>query len=65
MTQEIGKMCGKACVEERNDAPIPDRPSSHGILIPLKTTLETRARESLVSVFVTTVPVKQASGTLE
>ena len=36
-----------------------------GTLVALKTTLETRARESFISVYVTSVPVKQASGTLE
>lgn len=36
-----------------------------GTLVPLKTVLETRARESCISVYVTSVPVKQASRTLE
>ena len=39
--------------------------SSGGQLIPLKTTLETRARESIINIYVTSVPVKQASGALE
>jgi hypothetical protein len=36
-----------------------------GTLVPLKTILETRARDSFISVYVTSVPVKQASRTLE
>lgn len=36
-----------------------------GTLVPLKTVLETRARDSFISVYVTSVPVKQASRTLE
>ena len=36
-----------------------------GRLIPLKTTLETCAGESLLNVYITSVPVKQASGSLE
>jgi tRNA-specific adenosine deaminase 3 len=39
--------------------------SPNGVLVPLKTTLETTARDSFISVYVTSVPVKQASGTLE
>ncbi len=36
-----------------------------GTLVPLKTILETRARDSFISVYATSVPVKQASRTLE
>jgi len=36
-----------------------------GRLLPLKTTLETRMRESLVDVYVTKVPVKKASACLK
>jgi tRNA-specific adenosine deaminase 3 len=39
--------------------------TSKGVLVPLKTALETRARDSFIDVYVTSVPVKQASGTLE
>ncbi|QSZ34125.1 hypothetical protein DSL72_005713 [Monilinia vaccinii-corymbosi] len=35
-----------------------------GRLVPLKTTLETRARDSLLSVYITHVPAKKASGVL-
>jgi len=38
---------------------------SGGQLVALKTTLETRARETVIDVYITSVPVKQASGTLE
>lgn len=38
---------------------------SGGILVPLKTAMEVRARESFIEVYVTSVPVKQASGALE
>jgi tRNA-specific adenosine deaminase 3 len=34
-------------------------------LVPLKTTLETRARYSLLSVYITSVPAKKASGVLK
>ncbi|KAI9647454.1 hypothetical protein NHQ30_003839 [Ciborinia camelliae] len=37
---------------------------SSASLIPLKTTLETRARDSLLSVYITSVPAKKASGVL-
>ncbi len=36
-----------------------------GVLVPLKTTLETRARDRTVEVYVTAVPVKLAHGTLK
>jgi hypothetical protein len=39
--------------------------ASNGVLVPLKTTLETRARDAFLDVYITNVPVKQASGTLE
>lgn len=42
-----------------------DVTSKGGTLVPLKTVLETRARESCISVYVTSVPVKQASRTLD
>ncbi|KAH8781953.1 cytidine deaminase-like protein [Hyaloscypha finlandica] len=59
MTQETkGK---ETCT---NAKAVPDA-TPKGILIPLKTTLETRARGSLLDVYVTSVPVKQASGALE
>ncbi|KAA8573654.1 hypothetical protein MFRU_001g03840 [Monilinia fructicola] len=45
------------------EARVPIRTS--GSLIPLKTTLETRARDSLLSVYITHVPAKKASGVLE
>lgn len=35
-----------------------------GILVPLKTTLETRRSDAVVEVYVTAVPVKGASGAL-
>ncbi|CAD6449768.1 25e8c1de-95ce-45c6-b0b7-b8f748ff1de6 [Sclerotinia trifoliorum] len=38
--------------------------NTSGGLIPLKTTLETRARDSLLSVYITSVPVKKASNVL-
>ncbi|KAF7866784.1 hypothetical protein EAF04_005626 [Stromatinia cepivora] len=38
--------------------------STSGGLIPLKTTLETRARDSLLSVYITSIPAKKASGVL-
>ncbi|PMD56372.1 cytidine deaminase-like protein [Hyaloscypha bicolor E] len=47
-----------------NAKAVPDA-TPKGILVPLKTTLETRARGSLLDVYVTSVPVKQASGALE
>lgn len=57
MSQETrGK---ETCTKEAADA------TSKGILVPLKTTMETRARDSFISVYVTRVPVKQASATLE
>lgn len=65
MTQEFKNMSEKSCVETQDDRPSPDGASNNGILVPLKTTLETRARDSFISVYVTSVPVKQASGTLE
>jgi tRNA-specific adenosine deaminase 3 len=59
MTQETkGK---ETCT---NVTAVPDT-TPKGILVPLKTTLETRARGSLLDVYVTSVPIKQASGTLE
>jgi tRNA-specific adenosine deaminase 3 len=58
MTQ--GTKGKETCTEAGADAI-----SKGGILVPLKTTLETRARDSFISVYVTSVPVKQASGTLE
>lgn len=39
--------------------------STTGRLIPLKTTLETRARDSWLSVYITSVPAKKASGALK
>lgn len=42
-----------------------DGTSNGGVLFPLRTTLETRARDSFIGVYVTSVPVKQASGSLE
>ncbi|RAL61622.1 hypothetical protein DID88_009659 [Monilinia fructigena] len=36
-----------------------------GTLIPLKTTLETRSRDSLLGVYITHVPAKKASGVLD
>ena len=66
MTQEFNNMSEKPCVETQDDKPSPpDGSLNNGILVPLKTTLETRARDSSISVYVTSVPVKQASGTLE
>jgi tRNA-specific adenosine deaminase 3 len=47
-----------------NAKAVPDA-TSKGVLAPLKTILETRARDSFINVYVTSVPVKQASGTLE
>ena len=58
MTQELkGK---DSCT---NDGP--RNTSQTGTLVALKTILETKARESFITVYVTSVPVKQASGTLE
>ena len=35
-----------------------------GVFVPLKTTLETTTIEKVISVYITAVPTKQASGTL-
>jgi hypothetical protein len=43
----------------------PSTQGYHGRLVPLKTTLETRAGETLVDVYITYVPVKLASRVLE
>jgi hypothetical protein len=65
MTQELNEMHENSCAERRNDTSTPDGSLNNGILVPLKTTLETRARDSSISVYVTSVPVKKASRTLE
>ncbi len=36
-----------------------------GYLVPLKTTLETTARDTIIDVYVTIIPIKQASNTLK
>ncbi|KAE9372072.1 cytidine deaminase-like protein [Stipitochalara longipes BDJ] len=59
MTQETK---GK---ESCTNAKVAPKRTSKCILVPLKTTLETRARDSFITVYVTSVPVKQASRTLE
>ncbi len=38
---------------------------TEGVFVPLKTTLETRAVEKVINVYITSVPAKQASGTLK
>lgn len=44
---------------------VQDKDESHGILVPLKTMLEVRATEALLEVWITCVPVKSASKSLE
>lgn len=48
-----------------NDNEVEVPTSTSGVLIPLKTILETRARDSLLSVYITSVPAKKASGVLK
>jgi hypothetical protein len=64
MSQELENMGARSYVETQEDEPLRRLPDN-SILIALKTTLETKARESFISVYATSVPVKQASGTLE
>jgi tRNA-specific adenosine deaminase 3 len=58
-----GENTGNQSFVEESDA-IPARFGSRK-LVPLKTTLETRARDTVINVYVTLVPVKQASTALK
>lgn len=55
--EDTADLSGRAQVEEER--------KPQGRLVPLKTTLETRMKETLVEVYVTKVPVKKASACLE
>ena len=50
-------------ISEASD-PVPERFGS-GKLVPLKTALETTSRDVAINVYVTLVPVKQASAALK
>jgi hypothetical protein len=55
--EDTTDLSGRAQVEEEH--------KPQGRLVPLKTTLKTRMKETLVDVYVTKVPVKKASACLE
>ncbi|RFU30589.1 hypothetical protein B7463_g5736, partial [Scytalidium lignicola] len=65
MTQEHGE--GRKCLleSEPSEPAIENGINKSGSLIPLKTMLETTARDRLLDVYVTSVPPKKASGVLD
>jgi hypothetical protein len=66
MTQELEEIREESYAEKQDEVQISHSERGRtGVLVPLKTVLEMRARESFISVYVTSVPVKQASVTLE
>lgn len=65
---EITNMAGKDFIPDvsaASDMVQDGKLGRKGVLVPLKTTMETRARERVVEVYVTAVSPKQASNTLK